>query len=203
MRDTLKPSLFEYGIRALPRIIGTRRRRSLRKPCRSRAGFVNLFDQALTFLVVIALIIAGLALFLGNRETQRSNALVAMVVRAVTTIEEVHGFSGEYADESLLGFLEGRGFSDRELTKNSSGTYELTSPFDTGITIQGNGGRDFTVTVADLPQAPCTDLSLAFQDSGAGLDRLTIGGTAITLPMTESAVNTACDNAPKTVALTF
>ena len=56
---------------------------------------------------------------------------------------------------SLLVALSGKGFSGKELTRLSAGSYTFTSPFDTAITITGDGARDFTIAIAGLPQTGC------------------------------------------------
>ncbi|EEE35266.1 hypothetical protein RKLH11_3942 [Rhodobacteraceae bacterium KLH11] len=133
----------------------------------------------------------------------RSNQLHSQLTRAVAIVERYHSYTGVYANESLLGFLDGEGFTNQELVRDATGNFIFTSPYDTDITIRGNGARDFTVTVNDLPGPACKKAALAFQGSGSGLDSLVIEAATVTLPMTESAVNAACNNDTNDVSLIF
>ncbi len=160
-------------------------------------------DAMFALMLIIPIVIGAVLLYNGQRDAQRSNELQIQLVRAVAVIERFHSYSGVYANESLVGFLDGEGFSDQQLARGNNNAWIFTSPFDTDISIVGNGERDFTVTVNDLPASACKSVALAFRDSGAGLDSLTIETTNIALPMTESAVDAACDNTTNDVALTF
>jgi hypothetical protein len=172
-----------------------------RFPRRSRRGSVQQFGLWLVLAIIV--IAAAFQVFGGLRHDVKANALRSMLIKAQTTIESRHGYSGIYANQSLLVFLKDTGFSDKELQRVSAGNYVFTSPFDTAITITGNGARDFTMSVADLPTAGCVAALEAFQDNGSGLDSASVGSTNMALPMTEVAIATACDNTTNTVNLTF
>ncbi|WP_298937689.1 type 4 pilus major pilin [uncultured Ruegeria sp.] len=179
-----------------------RAKRRMRHPRRNRAGSF-MTDAMFALMIIIPIVIAAVTLYNGQRDAQRSNELQIQLVRAVAVIERFHSYSGIYANGSLVGFLDGEGFSDQQLARDGNSAWVFTSPFDTDISIVGSGDRDFTVTVNDLPASACKSVALAFRDSGAGLDSLTIETTNISLPMAESAVDTACDNTTNDVALTF
>ena len=169
---------------------------------RERRG-AGMLDSGLVLLLFVVVVAGLLMTFNGLMNSWRAASLQTQLTRAQAVIETAHGYSGIYANQSLLVFLSGEGFSDRELQRVSQGNYVFTSPFDTTITIAGNGARDFTITVADLPQNACEAAVMAFRDSGAGLDSASVGSTALALPLSEAAVAAACDNATNTVALTF
>jgi len=169
---------------------------------RGRRG-AGMLDSGLVLLLFVVVVAGLLMTFNSLMNSWRAASLQTQLTRAQAVIETAHGYSGIYANQSLLVFLSGEGFSDRELQRVSQGNYVFTSPFDTAITIAGNGARDFTITVADLPQNACEAAVMAFRDSGAGLDSASVGSTALTIPLSEAAVAAACDNATNTVALTF
>ena len=169
---------------------------------RGRRG-AGMLDSGLVLLLFVVVVAGLLLTFNSLMNSWRAASLQTQLTRAKAVIETAHGYSGIYANQSLLVFLSGEGFSDRELQRVSQGNYIFTSPFDTAITIVGNGARDFTITVAGLPQTGCEAAVMAFRDSGAGLDSASVGSTALALPLSEAAVAAACDNATNTVALTF
>ena len=169
---------------------------------RGRRG-AGMLDSGLVLLLFVVVVAGLLMTFNSLMNSWRAASLQTQLTRAQAVIETAHGYSGIYANQSLLVFLSGEGFSDRELQRVSQGNYIFTSPFDTAITIVGNGARDFTITVAGLPQTGCEAAVMAFRDSGAGLDSASVGSTALAIPLSEAAVAAACDNATNTVALTF
>ena len=169
---------------------------------RGRRG-AGMLDSGLVLLLFVVVVAGLLMTFNSLMNSWRAASLQTQLIRAQAVIETAHGYSGIYANQSLLVFLSGEGFSDRELQRVSQGNYIFTSPFDTAITIVGNGARDFTITVAGLPQTGCEAAVMAFRDSGAGLDSASVGSTALAIPLSEAAVAAACDNATNTVALTF
>ena len=169
---------------------------------RGRRG-AGMLDSGLVLLLFVVVVAGLLLTFNSLMNSWRAASLQTQLTRAKAVIETAHGYSGIYANQSLLVFLSGEGFSDRELQRVSQGNYIFTSPFDTAITIVGNGARDFTITVAGLPQTGCEAAVMAFRDSGAGLDSASVGSTALAIHLSEAAVAAACDNATNTVALTF
>ena len=169
---------------------------------RGRRG-AGMLDSGLVLLLFVVVVAGLLLTFNSLMNSWRAASLQTQLTRAKAVIETANGYSGIYANQSLLVFLSGEGFSDRELQRVSQGNYIFTSPFDTAITIVGNGARDFTITVAGLPQTGCEAAVMAFRDSGAGLDSASVGSTALAIPLSEAAVAAACDNATNTVALTF
>lgn len=169
---------------------------------RGRRG-AGMLDSGLVLLLFVVVVAGLLMTFNSLMNSWRAASLQTQLTRAQAIIETAHGYSGIYADQSLLVFLSGEGFSDRELQRVSQGNYVFTSPFDTAITIDGNGARDFTITVANLPQNGCEAAVMAFRDSGSGLESASVGSTALTTPLSEAAVAAACDNATNTVVLTF
>ena len=173
----------------------------VRSPRRSRLG-LTMFDAALWMLVSIGVLAGIVLLYNSVTDTLRTTALRTQLTRAVAIIERDHNRSGVYATGSLLVFLNNEGFSGKELIKDSGGAYVFTSPFDTPIDIVGDGARDFTVTLTDIPASGCEVAVAVFADRGAGLDSLEIGGTDVAAT-DEKAVSEACDNAVNTVALTF
>lgn len=175
-----------------------------RLPRRHRRGIgAELIGYGLYMLLAVIAIAAAFVAYQAIRTSQKESELRVMLTRAQTIIEQGHSYSGIYANQSLLSFLSDQGFTDRQLQRISAGNYIFTSPYDTAITITGNGARDFTISIADIPKGGCKAALLAFQDSGAGLDSATVGSTAISLPMAEAAVDTACDGSSNTVNLTF
>ena len=169
---------------------------------RGRRG-AGMLDSGLVLLLFVVVVAGLLLTFNSLMNSWRAASLQTQLTRAKAVIETAHGYSGIYANQSLLVFLSGEGFSDRELQRVSQGNYIFTSPFDTAITIVGNGARDFTITVAGLPQTGCEAAVMAFRDSGAGLDSASVGSTALAIPLSEAEVAAACDNTTNTVALTF
>lgn len=171
-------------------------------PRRGRRG-ATVFTFAMWFVLSLIVTIGIITAFQSTRDSMRASDLRSQLTRAAAIVEEVHSYSGVFAAESLLHVLSGRGFSGKELARVSAGSYVMTSPYDTAITIVGDGARDFTITVADLPQQGCVAALSAFQDSGAGLDSASVGSTTLTVPLTTAALTAACDNTTNTVALTF
>jgi len=180
-----------------PQAQGNRRR--MRHPRRTRRG--SLIGGMLYLMVITVVIIGLYGLYNGAMGMVRSNQLHSQLTRAVAIIERYHSYTGVYADESLLGFLDGEGFTEQEFTGDTSGNFTFTSPYGTAITIKGDGKRDFTVTIDGLPRSACKKAALAFQGSGSGLDSLKIGGTVT--EMTEIKINGACKNDANKVELTF
>jgi hypothetical protein len=180
---------------------GDKRPRNVRAR-RLRRGASTL-DFGLWFLLAIVVISALFVLFDNTRNSMRATTLKSQLVRAQAIVEDAYSYSGVFPASSLLVALSGKGFSGKELTRVSAGSYTFTSPFDTAITITGDGARDFTIAIAGLPQTGCEAALRAFQDSGAGLDSGSVGATALTIPLTEAAILTACDNTTNDVSLTF
>jgi hypothetical protein len=174
-----------------------------RLPRRRRRGLSPLTEGLLYLLAAVIVVASLLGLYFGVTGSLNRTALQSQLTRAVAAIDRAHSYSGTFANASLLIHLEGEGFSGRELSTNSSGAYVFTSPYGTDITIVGDGARSFTVTANDLTSSACRTAALSFQDTTSGLDSLTIETASITLPMTESAVATACNNNTNDVVLTF
>ena len=182
------------AIKAFPRRIPRRHRRGIG---------AELIGYGLYMLLAVIAIAAAFVAYQAIRTAQKENELRVMLTRAQTIIEHGHSYTGIYANQSLLSFLADQGFTDRQLQRISAGNYVFTSPYDTAITIVGNGARDFLITVQNLPKGGCKAALLAFQDSGSGLDSARVGSTAIILPMSVAAVDAACDATSNTVNLTF
>jgi type II secretory pathway pseudopilin PulG len=173
-----------------------------RMPRKSRGGY-SLVESILVMIAVTLLLVGLIALATTVRNMQKKNQLQSQLIRATQIIETTYSYSANYDSGSLLVHLAGEGFTDKELSKNSSGAYEMYSPYTTVITIAGDGGRNYTVVVNDLPDDACKKAALTFVDSSSGLDSLDIGGTTISLPISETAVAAACDNASNDVTLVF
>ena len=178
-------------------------KRRLKIPRRHRKGAGTLLDFALWFILALAIVVGLLTAFQAARDGMRAISLRTQLVKAQSIIESAHQHSGIYAAGSLLVFLNDVGFSDQQLQRISAGVYTFTTPYDTAITIGGNGARDFTITVNGVPQKGCSAALMAFRESGAGLDSATVNGSALTLPLAAGAVQIACDNPTNTVGLTF
>ena len=174
-----------------------------RKPRNARRGVNELLGYGLYMLLAIGAIGVAFSVFQSLRDQNKASELSTMLLRAQSVIENAHSYSGIYANQSLLSFLSDQGFTDRQLQRISAGNYLFTSPYDTAITVTGNGGRDFTISIADLPKAGCKAALMVFRDSGAGLDSASVRSTNLTLPLNGPAVDTACDSASNTVNLTF
>lgn len=185
-----------------PNYVQNPRKPRLLTPRRHRKGASPL-GFALWFILALAVTIGLLTAFQAARDGMRASALRTQLVKAQAIVERGHGHSGIFAAGSLLVFLADNGFTDQELQRVSAGSYIFTSPYDTAITITGNGARDFTIAVAGLPQKGCSAALTAFIESGAGLDSAAVGTTAMTLPMTVGAIETACDNTTNAVSLVF
>lgn len=171
-------------------------------PRRTRRG-MSLLDSSMAILLGIVFIVGLIWGFQAVLNSYKTTNLRIQLVRAQTIIDQAHDYSGVYANQSLLVFLSDEGFPDKQLTRVAQGSYTFTSPFDTAITIQGNGARDFTMTIANLPQTGCQAAVNAFADSSSGLEGAVVGSTTLTLPVTAAALAAACDNTTNTVALTF
>jgi hypothetical protein len=185
-----------------PNYVQNLRKPRLFTPRRHRKGATPL-GFAIWFILALAVTIGILTAFQAARDGMRASALRTQLVKAQAIIERGHGHSGIFAAGSLLVFLADSGFTDQELQRVSAGNYVFTSPYDTPITINGNGARDFTIVVGGLPQKGCSAALTAFIDSGSGLDSAAVGPTALTLPMTVGAIEAACDNTTNAVGLTF
>jgi hypothetical protein len=176
--------------------------RGLTAPRRHRKGATPL-GFAIWFILALVVTVGLLTAFQASRDGLRAVALRTQLTQAQAIVERGHAHSGIFAAGSLLVFLADAGFTDQQLQRVSAGNYNFTSPYDTAITIVGDGARDFTIAVAGLPQKGCAAALSAFQESGAGLDSASVGSTALTLPMTSGAIQAACDNTANTVSLTF
>lgn len=174
----------------------------LKAPKRARKGATPL-GFAIWFILALVVTVGLLTAFQASRDGMRAISLRTQLTQAQAIVERGHAHSGIFASGSLLVFLADAGFTDQELQRVAAGSYIFTSPYDTAITIVGNGARDFTIAVAGLPQKGCAAALEAFQESGAGLDSAAVGTTAMTLPMTPAAIQTACDNTTNAVSLVF
>jgi len=177
----------------------------VRKGRRRRRG-AGLFDSMLTMFIVILAIGGLVALYLNISAGMKNNETRMLVMRTIATIESAYRSQSSYTNGSLLPVLETSGnFEDSEVWE-SGGTFFMRSPFDTEMTVAGDGARDFTITVAELSKDACAALLEGMMERDRDMDGLTVNGVAVAIPYDSVAVSTACrGNAADEydVALTF
>lgn len=172
---------------------------------RKRRG-AGLFDSMLTMFIVVLALGGLIALYLNISAGMKNNNTRMLVMKTVATIENAYRSQSAYTNGSLLPVLETSGnFTDKEVWE-SGGTFYMRSPFDTEMTVAGNGARDFTITVADISKDACTALLEGMIERDRELDAVSVNTVAVTVPYDSVAVSTACrGNADDEydVALTF
>lgn len=158
---------------------------------RKRRG-AALFDSMLAMFIGVIFLGGLVVLYLNMSAGQKNTATRMLVMRTVATIENAYRSQSAYTNGSLLPVLETSGnFSDKEVWE-SGGTFFMRSPFDTEMTVTGNGARDFTITVADISKDACTALLEGMMERDRDMDALSVNTVAVTIPYDSVAVSTAC-----------
>jgi Flp pilus assembly pilin Flp len=174
-----------------------------RFPRRARRGLIGV-------LITIAIVIAALVYIFGYARSAwtstDSTALLTQIRQVQDTVDSAWRFRGNYTNGSMTETVIVRGGFSGKAVSGVSPNRTIITPYDTTITVAGNGARDYTITIADIPSEACFLSIEPYLNSSEAIDGISVDGTAVTLPLTETAVDTACvgqaDN-QYTVALTF
>lgn len=161
---------------------------------RARRG-TDLFSAMLYLGLFVLVIVMAIALYSSVMNGIRNTNTRMLILRTVTTVDNAFRNQANYASGSLVPVLKTSGnFSEKEVWRTGT-TYFMMSPFDTPITVVGDGARNVTITTADLSDSACAALVESMIDPGRRVDGVSVNGTALVLPYDSQAVSTACDGA--------
>lgn len=183
----------------------TRVDKTLKKGRRSRRGMQ--MSEALLILGGIAIVLAIIiGLYSMVMTGWRNMQTTQLVMRTASVVETSYRSFATYDNGSLLPVIKNRGeFTDKEIYVSGSNTL-MRSPFNTNMTVVGDGARNFTITVTDLQPGPCEKLLEAMVDPGRRVFGASVNGTAMTVPFNNTAIASACSGASDDfydVAITF
>ena len=158
------------------------------------------------YLAIFAIVIAGLiGVYLTVTNNIKTSNLIRQVYQITATVDRAYQFQATYENGSMIQTVVVGG-DMRDNATGTPGNYQLWSPFETEITVVGNGARDYTLTINDLVDGTCTTMLNTFGAGRNDVEAITVNGTALTVPVTPATVSANCDgNADNQydVALTF
>jgi hypothetical protein len=172
---------------------------------RSRRG-TDLFSAVL-YLIIFVVVIAGVvAIYSSVMTGVRNVQLQTLVMRTAASVESSYSNFPTYDSGSLLAVIKSRGsFSDSEIYE-ASGGYKMRTPFNTEMSVTGNGSTNFTITVIDLKESACEKLLENMVDPGRTVKIMRVQSTTLDIPYTNAAISAACSGSSDNlydVAVTF
>lgn len=170
---------------------------------KSRRG-AALMELLLVIGVVAVFIIGALALYGRVMDGLRNQQLGTLISRMAARVDAAYANYGNYDSGDLLPVLFASGQFSTDEVNRTGNTFSAFSPYDTAITVVGDGARNFTITVNDLEDQACTSLLEKLLGETMQIDATTVNGTAVTLaPQAVATACTAATNNQYDVAVTF
>lgn len=170
---------------------------------RARRGLLQIII-ALAFAIAAIVIIFQLSAYGWRlwKETQ----LNMQLTRITATVDRVWERRGDFPAASMTETVVRRGEFTGSSVQGTTPNRTLVSPYDTTVTVTGLGGRDYTVTYADIPNTACESLLENYINDTTSIDGVSVEGTALTMPVTAAQIDTNCAGTADdqyTVVLTY
>jgi len=180
----------------------------LRKvPRRQRRGAMGLIGTFLSVGVGILIIVAAFSLYRSVLDTYRVTQLTMQTGQMIGSIQRAYANSPSYDSGSLVAVLDGGDDIPAAARRvASNGDVSIQTPYGGAITFAGDGGNDLTVVLNDLPQGACEKFLEGFIGLGSSstdLGSVTVGTTAMTMPLGRVAIATGCVTGTNDVTLVY
>jgi hypothetical protein len=155
--------------------------------------------EGIAYLGIAALVLIGAVALLNTAfSSSNSNQLNQELSSIQTATRKLFMTTqGDFGTADITAGLIGAGGFPQTLTTNASaGT--VTNVWGGAVTVTGVNA-DFTVQYTAVPKDVCINTLTA---TTSGWQSVTVGGTAVTLPATPTAANTACATTSNTIVWT-
>lgn len=171
----------------------------------SRRGILGMTDMGFTVLIGVFLLAALTVTFLTVRGNVRDNNTAQLLSQMVGNVEASFANTNSYPTGSLIALLDAGGYiPDSARTVDGDGIVGMVSPVGGAVTVAGNGGANYTITLAALPDETCVKLlENAVGFSASPLSGVSLGGTAQTLPLSKTSIAAGCTGGSTDVAVTY
>lgn len=167
-----------------------------RQPRRTRRGAFDLVSTFLAIGIGILIIVSVVTIYRSILDTYRITSLTWQMTQMTGALQRAYANSPSYDTGSLIAVLDGGGDIPTAARRVASdGTVSAETPYGGAITFVGDGGQDLTVTINDLPEGACEKFLEGFVGIAASqsdLESVTIGATALTMPLTRTGIATGC-----------
>jgi hypothetical protein len=174
---------------------------------RRRRGALGLVGTFLSVGVGILLIVAAFSLYRSVLDTYRVTQLTLQTGQMIGSIQRAYANSPSYDAGSLVAVLDGGGDIPTAARRVSADdTVSIQTPYGGAITFVGDGGSELTITIADLPQGACEKFLEGYIGLGSNasdLSGITVGLTAMPLPLGRAAIATGCVDGENSVILVY
>jgi hypothetical protein len=173
---------------------------------RRRRGALGLVGTFLSVGVGILLIVAAFTLYRSVLDTYRVTQLTLQTGQMIGSLQRAYANSPSYDTGSLISVLDGGDDIPAAARRVAGGTVSIQTPYGGAITFVGDGGNNLTVAIADLPQGACEKFLEGFIGLGASssdLSSVTVGTTAMTLPLGRVAIANGCVAGDNSVTLVY
>ena len=174
-------------------------------PARRRRG-ISPLQIILGLLMSIAILVGILQLFNRGQNMVKNMQLMSQITQIITTVDLVWKFRGDYPTGSMIETVITRGEFSGQSVQGTAPNRVIISPYNTVTTVTGAGGRDYTISFADLPVNACATLLERFIDETREIDGASVEGTALTIPVTGAQIDARCTGQADdkyTVAVTY
>lgn len=174
-------------------------------PARRRRG-VSPLQIVLGLLMSVGIIIGIVQMYNRGTNMLKNMQLGSQITRINNTVDLVWKFRGDYPNGSMTETVVSRGEFSGQAVRGIGAFGVIVSPYNTDMTIIGNGARDYTISLTDLPANACATLLERYIGETREIGGASVEGTALTIPVTGAQVDARCtgqaDN-KYTVAVTY
>ena len=163
--------------------------RPQKQPRRARRGLLMQIIGLGLVIVAIVIIFQLSALMWGLWKEAQLNT---QITRINSTVERVWERRGDYPAGSMTETVVRRGGFSGSETTGVAPNRTIVSPYSGTVTVTGLGGRDYTVSYADIPGTACESILENFINDTTGIDGASVEGTALTMPITQAQIDARC-----------
>ncbi len=167
---------------------------------------MSILQVILGLIISVGIIVGILELFERAQNTNKNFQLTSQVIQITTTVDRVWQFRGDYPKASMTETVINRGEFSGQSVQGTAPNRTIISPYNTAVTVTGAGGRDYSISYADLPANACSAFLERYIGETREIDGASVEGTALTIPLTGAQIDTRCtgqaDN-KYTVAVTY
>ena len=160
-------------------------------PRRRRRG-MSVLQVILGLLMSIAIIVGILQLFNRGQNMVKNMQLTSQLTQITTTVDIVWQFRGDYPAGSMTETVINRGEFSGQSVQGTSPNRTIVSPYNTAVTVTGAGGRDYSISYADLPANACSTFLERYINETRAIDGASVEGTTLTIPVTDAQIDTRC-----------
>lgn len=167
---------------------------------------MSILQVILGLIISVGIILGILELFSRGQKMLKNMELTSQLTQITTTVDLVWKFRGDYPNASMTETVINRGEFSTQSVQGTSPNRTIISPYNTAVTVTGAGGRDYTISYADLPANACLAFLERFIDETREIDGASVEGTALTIPVTGAQIDTRCagqSDDKYTVAVTY